>query len=80
MLFWHPLLQSLNIILAKTITLCSKAQILVWKNFTNTKSPSTTLGNILSKAQTLVWQNFTNTKSPSTILGNILSKAQMLVW
>ena len=58
MLFWHPLLQSPNIILAKTITLCSKAQLLVWQNYSNTKSQSTTLGNILSKAQTLVWQNF----------------------
>ena len=53
------ILQSPNIILAKTITLCSKAQMLVWQNFTKTQiSLSSILGNILSKAQMLVWQNF----------------------
>ena len=40
--------------------------MLVWQNFTNTKNPSTILGNTFSKAQMLIWHPF--------------YKAQMLFW
>ena len=51
--------------------------MLIWQNFTNTKSPRTILGNTFSKAQMLIWHSFY--KAQNAILVNI-SKSPILFW